>query len=63
VRQAAKECGLVEIASMLEGVENLPPPKIGMAVIGAMGRVAGKDEHQMISKQLQIVAMNLKNLK
>ncbi len=60
VREAAKEAGLAEIAALLEGVENLPPPKIGMAVIAAMGRVAGKDEHHAISKQLQIVAMNLK---
>ena len=63
VREAAQAAGLTEIAGMLKDVETLPPPKIGMAVIGAMGRVAGKDEHQAISKQLQIIAMNLKNLK
>ena len=50
VRDAAQQSGL-------------PETEIGKVVIRSMGLIGGKPEHQGLAKQLQIIAMNLKNLK
>ncbi|MSQ54828.1 MAG: hypothetical protein EXR31_05610 [Betaproteobacteria bacterium] len=63
VRDAAQQSGLPEIAALLKDVEAMIPAEIGKVVIRSMGLIGGKPEHQGLAKQLQIIAMNLKNLK
>jgi hypothetical protein len=63
VREAAQSSGLQEIATLLAGIEAMPRAEVGKVVIGALGMIGGKPEHQELAKQLQIIAMNLKNLK
>lgn len=63
IREAAQQAGLADVVAMLKDFETMTPPQIGKAVIGVMGLVAGKPDLQALSKQIQIVGMNLKNLK
>ena len=63
IRESARQGGFDEIATALKDVETLPASEIGKVVIRTMGLIGGKPERQVLAKQLQIVAMNLKNLK
>lgn len=63
IREAAATAGFAELAELLKDVEAKPGPEVGKAVIRAIGMVSGKTEHESLSRQLQIVAVNLKNLK
>ena len=62
VRNAARGKSLPELVSLLDGVETKPAAQLAAAVIGALAWVEGKG-HGTIEKQLQMVALNLKNLK
>jgi hypothetical protein len=63
VREAARSEGLVFISSLFEGVEALSPGEIGGNVVAALTWLQDKPEHRAITTQLEMVAMNLKNLK
>jgi len=63
VRDAAAAAGLSEVAELLKNLKKMTGAQIGAAVVAALERVQEKNEHGAITTQLEMVAMNLKNLK
>ncbi|HLX80767.1 MAG TPA: hypothetical protein VKS43_09295 [Burkholderiales bacterium] len=63
VRETAQANGLPDIASRFENVESMTAPQIGARVVAAMAWLQEKPEYRSITTQLEMVAMNLKNLK
>ena len=63
VRDASRAAGLEEVASLLKDPSKMSGAQIGAAVVAALERVQEKHEHGAITTQLEMVAMNLKNLK
>ena len=63
VRDAAAAAGLSEVAQLLKDPQKMTGAQIGAAVVAALERVQEKNEHGAITTQLEMVAMNLKNLK
>ena len=63
IRENARAGGLHELAALFEGVEDMAAARIATSVIGAIGWIEGKPEHEDYGMQLSMVAMNLKNLK
>lgn len=63
VREAAASAGLAELAERFAGIEAMPSPKIGAAVVAALTWLQDKPEQRAIATQLEMVAVNLKNLK
>ena len=58
-----RESGIAELAGRFTDVEKMTPAQLGAAVVAALSWVQGKPEHRAIATQLEMVAMNLKNLK
>lgn len=52
-----------ELASHFPNLEGMTPAQIGSSVIAALNWLQDKPEHRAITTQLEMVAMNLKNLK
>ena len=63
VRTAAQSANLGELASMFQGVEGMPKAQIEQRVKNAIKWLADKPQHNQISTNLELVEMNLKNLK
>lgn len=63
VRKAAQSKNLAELASMFAGVEGMPRAQIETRVGNALKWLADKPQHQSITAQLELVELNLKNLK
>ena len=63
VRQAAQTANLAELASMFQGVEGMPKAQIEQRVHNALKWLADKPQHQRITADLELVEINLKNLK
>ncbi len=63
VRKTAQSNNLAELASMFAGVEGMPRAQIETRVGNALKWLADKPQHQSISAQLELVELNLKNLK
>jgi hypothetical protein len=63
VRSAAQSANLAELASMFQGVEGMPKAQIEQRVRNAIKWLADKPQHARISTDLELVEMNLKNLK
>ena len=63
VRQAAQKANLAELASLLNGVEGLPRAQIEARVQNALQWLAGKPAQPRILAELELVEINLKNLK
>jgi hypothetical protein len=63
IHERAVAGGHAEIAAALHGLQSMPASEIGKAVIRALGLIDGQPELQPIARQLQILAVNLKNLK
>ena len=63
VRQAAQAANLAELASLFTGVEGMPRAQIEAKVQNALKWLAEKPEHQRITADLELVEINLKNLK
>ena len=63
VREAAQASGLAEFASRFADVEHMPSAQIGAGVIASLTWLQDKPEHRSIATQLEMIAMNLKNLK
>ncbi len=61
-RELAVERGFTELAAKFEGVESMPGPKIGIAVISAISLPTEKPEHKALLTRLEMLAVNLKNL-
>ncbi|MGQ0543900.1 MAG: hypothetical protein ACT4P3_01005 [Betaproteobacteria bacterium] len=62
VRNTARGANLLELVALLENVETKAAAPLASAVIAALGWLDGKG-HEALEKQLQMVALNLKNLK
>lgn len=63
VRQAAQAANLAELASLFNGVEGMPRAQIEAKVQNALKWLADKPQHQRITSDLELVEINLKNLK
>jgi hypothetical protein len=63
VRAQAQSANLAELASMFNGVEGMPRAQIETRVGSALKWLADKPEHQKITAQLELVELNLPNLK
>jgi len=62
IRESARASGFAELASQLAEVEGMTAAHIGSCVIAAMTLVQERPEHRSIATQLEMIAMNLKNL-
>ncbi len=58
-----RDSGVKELAAYFSGVESMTGAQLGAAVVTALSWIQGKPEHRAIATQLEMVAMNLKNLK
>ena len=63
VRSIAQSSNLAELASMFAGVEGMPKAQIETRVRNALKWLADKPQHQLIVADLELVELNLKNLK
>ena len=63
VRKAAQAANLGELASMFAGVDGMPKAQIETRVKNALLWLADKPQHQKIAATLELVELNLKNLK
>jgi hypothetical protein len=63
VRNAAQSGNLGELAAMFAGVEGMPKAQIEARVKNALRWLADKPQHQRIATDLELVELNLKNLK
>ena len=63
VRKAAQSANLTELAAMFNGVEGMPRAQIETRVHNALRWLADKPQHMRIQADLDLVEINLKNLK
>lgn len=63
VREQAASAGLAELAERFAGVETMASPRIGAAVVASLTWLQDKPERRAFAAQLEMVAVNLKNLK
>ena len=63
IRKAAQSSNLAELASMFSGVEGMPRGQIDTRITNALKWLADKPQHQTLIAQLELVEMNLPNLK
>jgi len=61
--EQVRDSGVPELAGRFTQLEKMTPAQLGGAVVAALGWVQGKPEHRALATQLEMVAMNLKNLK
>jgi hypothetical protein len=58
-----RDSGVAELAGRFKDLETMTAAQLGAAVVGALSWIQEKPEHRAIATQLEMVAMNLKNLK
>jgi ATP phosphoribosyltransferase len=63
VRADAQSSNLKELADLFNGVEGMPRAQIEQKVKNALKWLADKPQHNRISSQLELVGINLHNLK
>jgi len=63
VRKAAQAAKLNELVTMLTGVEGMPKAQMEMRVKNALLWLGDKPQHQRITVDLELIELNLKNLK
>ncbi len=63
IRSAAQSAGLAELAQMLAGTEGAPRAQLEQTVRGALQWLADKSAHKALAAQLELVEINLPNLK
>ena len=63
VRNAARQKNLGELATLLEGIEGMPKAQIDERVKSALKSLRGNSEHGDLSALLELVELNLPNLK
>ena len=63
VRSDALSANLKELADMFNGVEGMPRAQIETKVKNALKWLADKPQHNRIASQLELVGINLHNLK
>jgi hypothetical protein len=62
-RSGAREKNLGEVTALLEGIEGMPKAQLEERVRNALRSLRGKPEHGAISALLELVELNLPNLK
>ena len=62
-RRTAEEKGMSEVAAILVGVEGMTPAQIAKSVMAVLHWLEGKSELRAFTLQLEMVALNLKNLR
>ena len=63
VRADAQASNLKELADMFNGIEGMPRAQIEQKVKNALKWLADKPQHNRIASQLELVGLNLPNLK
>jgi hypothetical protein len=63
VRADAQSANLKELADMFQGIEGMPRAQIETKVRNALKWLADKPQHNRIASQLELVGLNLPNLK
>lgn len=63
VRTDALSANLKELADMFNGVEGMPRAQMEQKVKNAIKWLADKPQHNRIASQLELVGLNLPNLK
>ena len=63
VSKAAQSANLAELAAMFTGVQGMPKAQIESRVKNAIKWLADKPQHARMSTDLEMVELNLKNLK
>ena len=63
VRKAAEAKNLTELAALFNGIEGMPRAQMEARVKNALKWLLGKAEHQNLHAQLELVELNLPNLK
>ena len=61
-REVARQHGLAEFVAFFERLEAMSAPQLGASVVAALTWLQDKPEHRALAMQLEMVAMNLKNL-
>lgn len=63
LRKAAQSSNLAELAAMFSGIEGMPRAEMEKRVRNALKWLADKPQHNNLRGQLEIVEINLPNLK
>ena len=63
IRDAARSASLGELAQMLAGVAGAPRTQLEQTIRAALKWLADKPDHKALSAQLELVEINLPNLK
>ena len=63
IRSAAQAANLADLAGMFAGIEGMPRAQMETRVRNALKWLADKPQHKDISAQLELVELNLPNLK
>jgi hypothetical protein len=63
VRDAARKSGLEALAARFDDVETLPGRTIATRVVAALTSIQEDPRHRSIATMLEMVALNLKNLR
>ncbi len=63
VRGAAQAAGLAEVAQLLAGAPGAPRTALEQRIRSALKLLAGRPEHKALVAQLELVEINLPNLK
>ena len=63
VRSTAQAANLKELADLFNGVEGMPRAQIEQKVKNALKWLADKPQHNRIASTLELVGLNLPNLK
>ena len=63
VRENARRFGMAEIVRMFENLGSMSAQQLGHNVVLALNKLQDKPGHRPLTHQLEMVAMNLKNLK
>ena len=62
VRDVARKLGLAEFVALFNDLEHMSAAQLGANVVAALTWLQEKPEHRPLTVQLEMVAMNLKNL-
>lgn len=63
LRRQAQAQSLAEVAAALAGIEGMTRATMAQRVAAALKLLAGKPEHKSLTAQLELVEINLPNLK
>jgi len=63
VRSTAQAANLKELGDMFNGVEGMPRAQIEQKVKNALKWLGDKPQHNRIASQLELIGLNLQNLK